>query len=138
MGTNFYAGGIHIGKRSAAGFYCWDCGVTLCKGGEAKVHYDVGFYDRCPKCGKAPKRETLSEGAVGRELGFNKSKPAPKTGVQSCASFSWAISPETWRTIIGRKRIKDEYGRWLCRADFEAVLSECPIQYSDLVGQDFS
>ena len=24
---------VHIGKRSAAGPYCWDCGVTLCEGG---------------------------------------------------------------------------------------------------------
>ena len=138
MGTNFYAEGIHIGKRSAAGWYCWDCGVTLCKGGESKVHYDGGFYDRCPKCGKKPERETLENGAAGRELGFNKNTPAPKTGVKSCASFTWAINPETWRKAVGKKRIKDEYGRWLCRADFEAVLSECPIQFTDSVGEEFS
>ena len=41
MGTNYYLKGhrgddnpkYHIGKRSAAGLYCWDCHITLCKGG---------------------------------------------------------------------------------------------------------
>jgi hypothetical protein len=46
MGTNFYKidikkdnkEGEHIGKRSAAGYYCWDCGITLNIYGEAWVH----------------------------------------------------------------------------------------------------
>ena len=28
----------HIGKRSAAGMYCWDCDDTLCPGGKSQVH----------------------------------------------------------------------------------------------------
>lgn len=50
MGTNYYARGYrriadmdpqyHIGKRSAAGLYCWDCGKTLCKDGESGIHFD--------------------------------------------------------------------------------------------------
>ena len=42
MGTNFYLGKYvyetkyenHIGKRSAAGLYCWDCDETLIIGGK--------------------------------------------------------------------------------------------------------
>lgn len=61
MGTNFYRikteaeleedvkngvedlnqEGEHIGKRSAAGMYCWDCGVTLNVNGEFWVHQSI-------------------------------------------------------------------------------------------------
>ena len=56
MGTNFYVRKlykehssvddckIHIGKRCASGWWCWDCGVTLCKGGNSKIH-SGGLYD---------------------------------------------------------------------------------------------
>ena len=38
MGTNFYTTkGVHIGKRSAAGMYCWHCRTTLCEQGEEGV-----------------------------------------------------------------------------------------------------
>ena len=48
MGTNFYiidkdqeySEGRHIGKRSAAGWYCWDCGTTLCIV-TGKQHYRI-------------------------------------------------------------------------------------------------
>ena len=67
MGTNYYVktddGEVHIGKRSAAGWYCWDCRQTLCKG---RVHYGDGYFDRCPICGKGLlKLEGLTETAVG-------------------------------------------------------------------------
>lgn len=52
MGTNYYWAdklaedpsnkddiNVHIGKRSAAGTYCWDCGTTLCLDGARYVHY---------------------------------------------------------------------------------------------------
>ena len=105
MGTNFYVRGYrhddgpmtHIGKRSAAGLYCWDCGVTLCKGGESQVHMgrwedqDERWYKKCPKCGKSPLKESFETSSSGRELGFNKTQPTKKTGVQSCSSFSWCV-----------------------------------------------
>ena len=141
MGTNFYFGKreqIHIGKRSAAGWYCWDCGVTLCKGGEAGIGYDkYEWYRACPQCGKKPEKEDWISGATGRELGFNTSLPAPKKGVASCASFSWAIHPDDFAKSK-RCVIYDEYGRKFTRAEFTAILSECPIQHTRLVGQWFS
>ncbi|MCF7795992.1 hypothetical protein K9M42_02765 [Patescibacteria group bacterium] len=77
MGCNFYIEKennetIHIGKRSAAGHYCWDCNITLCKEGEQGIHSsDSKWHERCPFCNKLPKNETIENSAAGLELGFN-------------------------------------------------------------------
>jgi len=145
MGTNFYKlNGDHIGKRSSAGLYCWDCKVTLCKEGEERVHHspydfysaDKHFYDKCPLCKKSPDKEDLSESAPGRELGFNTDKLVRKTGVKTCSSFSWRIDPD----VFAKSRLKtivDEYGTKYTRKEFEDVLSECPIRYTHSVGKEF-
>lgn len=160
MGTNFYIRGhrrdddpgYHIGKRSAAGMYCWDCGVTLCKDGNEAVHQGRSeWHKSCPKCGAKPHTEDFSNSTGGRELGFNKNTPAKKTGVASCSSFSWALKFDEikWEEhgfcpccnqIFTRrdKVIEDEYERLYTLAEFESVLSECPIQYTDSIGQYFS
>ena len=131
MGTNFYIKGSpktanlddpkwHIGKRSAAGLYCFDCGVTLCEQGEKFVHLthylvdkddetkkplelkyiftkaprndwlDVTWLDQCPICKRKPIDEDITESSAGRELGFNK-EPQVLSGIRSCSSFSWAM-----------------------------------------------
>jgi hypothetical protein len=149
MGTNFYTlSGKHIGKRSAAGLWCWDCGVTLCVDGPDNVHRGCGhkdpfcscnWYSKCPKCGKAPNKETLDDNSAGRELGFNKSKPKKKTGVASCSSFGWAIAPDILlKSKTKTKTIKDEYGSKMTMKEFKDMLKECPIQNTDCVGMDFS
>lgn len=152
MGTNFYVRknarysdhpDVHIGKRSAAGLYCWDCKRTLCKGGESQVHMGSGFlnhdkewFSACPVCGKSYEKEGIEHSSAGRELGFNKSTPAPKTGVKSCSSFSWAMPESEWR---GKCRfVWDEYGRRFTKAEFEQILEECPIRFTDSIGQYFS
>ena len=137
MGTNFYLlNGKHVGKRSAAGPYCWDCNATLCKGGEDDIHKDREWYGSCPVCGKRPIDESLETSAAGRELGFNKSEPIKKTGVRSCSSFTWAM---LWDADFTRKRtIKDEYGRRYTGKEFENILEECPIRFCDMIGQEFS
>lgn len=146
MGTNFYTlTGRHIGKRSAAGLYCWDCKMTLRRGGESLVHHsdygpfefkgrDMEWFEKCTKCGGSPRSEGISEGALGRELGFNKTPYEKKTGVSSCSSFSWAIDPKTLKSYI----IKDEYGRRFTRAEFFQMLEECPIRFYDMIGKEFS
>ena len=144
MGTNYYAGstdGIHIGKRSAAGLYCWDCGVTLCKGGKDKIHYTSDWYDRCQVCGKEPEQEDLSESSVGRELGFNRSEHHQKTGVRSCSSFTWAVPAIRWKKIVLQtqsKLVVDEYGDKYTIEEFKMILEECPIRYTHSIGEDFS
>jgi hypothetical protein len=152
MGTNFYEyveepkidedgdechRGQHIGKRSAAGAYCWDCGVTLCSSGIAGIHMGQGAWEgSCPRCGQEFKKdETLENSAVGRELGFNKHAPTRKTGVKSASSFTWAIVPEDLENI---SEIVDEYDHRYSKEDFEKVLSECPITYLESIGREFS
>jgi len=155
MGTNFYTkknfidsmcSKYHIGKRSAAGLYCFDCGITLCKDGEERVHYckrnddpnspDTTWHKTCPKCGKFPQEEKLDEGSVGRELGFNKSIPKKKKGVKSCSSFSWVISPSELKKLK-LKYIYNEYGDKFTLKEFKELLKESPIQYMK-IGEEFS
>lgn len=147
MGTNYYTmRDKHIGKKSAAGYYCWDCNITLCKGGNKEVHRgcgnadhghkiacDCNWYKECPKCGKKPIRESFENSAVGRELGFNKQSYKRKQGVASCSSFSWAINP-----LELPRKIKDEYDRIFTLKEFKQILKECPIQYFHSVGEEFS
>jgi len=140
MGTNFFSkSGIHIGKRSAAGLYCWDCGVSLCKGGSTKIHMgdgtDNGWYKTCPICDEKPIKETWEQSTGGRELGFNESKPKAKTGVATCCSFLWAISP---KRLSRMQLILDEYGREFSKEGFNDVLEECPIKFYTSIGKEFS
>ena len=164
MGTNFYKRGHcreddpdnHLGKRSAAGLYCWDCGVTLCKAGESRIHHsgfdrEATWYTKCPQCGAEPMGADISTSAVGRELGFNKAAPAAKRGVDGCASFTWAMPQEVYLALgpevcptcgsqydDPEKIIEDEYGTLYTREEFEAVLTECPVIYVEHTGTEFS
>ncbi len=143
MGTNFYLmgkgkqEGPHIGKRSAAGAYCWDCDITLCKDGNEAIHSEhSSFYDKCPLCGKKYKNEGWKS-TGGRELGFNKTPPKRKTGVASCSSFNWAMAP-TKLLLKPPKQVLDEYGRVYSWKQFQKVLEECPVHFYSSIGVDFS
>jgi len=140
MGTNFYAlpDGEHIGKRSAAGAYCWDCGVTLCPGGNDRIHNSglERWPSTCPKCGRIEvDDEGIEDSAAGRELGFNTAPPARKQGIHSASSFTWAMPPPA---LEGVGEIADEYQRTYSRTEFLQVLEECPIQFFDSIGGEFS
>ena len=139
MGTNFYLGsksGIHIGKRSAAGYYCFDCHKTLCKDGDRKVHYGKSdWFDKCPICGKPPIEENFENSATGIELGLNRVKSNPSVGVRSCSSFTWAIDPEE---IKGYRRVIDEYGHKCSLKAFFNMVDTYPIHCFEMIGQEFS
>ena len=144
MGTNFYfidgfQNEIHIGKRSAAGWYCWDCGISLCSAGNHKVHYGSRFLDECPICGNKKIEEGFNNSTVGRELGFNKKIPKRKTGVKTCSSFFWAISPGHFADLKKAQNlhIEDEYGRLFSIREFSEILSECPIKFFSSIGEQF-
>lgn len=163
MGTNFYIVGHqdddspkwHIGKRSAAGLFCWDCNVTLCKAGNAGIHVGENslnmsenprrrWHSACPICRSTPAAEPLANSSGGRELGFNKNAPTAKRGVASCSSFTWAMSQEElknkikkWRFWPWKTVVVDEYGHRFTAKQFEAVLSECPVRFN-MVGSNFS
>ena len=151
MGTNFYiktpnTDTHHIGKRSAAGLYCWNCDLTLCKEGNDKIHltglaaHDKKWYSKCPNCDAKQLKESLSESSSGRELGFNKSEPKRKSEVASCSSFTWATEPKFYINLIKTKKtlITDEYDREYSIKEFADVLEECPIRFYGSIGTDFS
>jgi len=152
MGCCFYlrnedgSEGQHIGKRSAAGHYCFDCDVTLCVGGNKEVHNGYGtneeWFDTCPKCGKPPMKESLDTSAVGIELGFNKNLTEKKTGVRGCCSFRWAMDPIRFISVdfpkLGNYPVTDEYGKTYKIGEFVEMVKVCPIQFYDSIGQEFS
>lgn len=141
MGTNFYykKSKKHIGKRSAAGLYCWDCGITLCMEGQRGIHQgNSKWHEACPECGAKPVTESLSESSSGRELGFNTGPPRAKTGVATCASFTWAVPKEEVFQRRSSVKIVDEYGRVLSKKEFLGVLEECPVEFTHSVAQRFS
>ena len=122
MGTNFYWKDVetedrddvrhHIGKRSAAGLYCWDCGTTLHEGGTTQVHSGKGrWHEECPICGG--KREAGTKGTAHVELGFAEPTDVPRTGVSSASSFTW--------TMMRHKReleaLAGTGGDWKCVVD---------------------
>jgi hypothetical protein len=166
MGTNFYwvrpaprcphcdkeigssGEGAHIGKRSAAGWYCWDCDVTLCLSGKHRIHYssDNGNWsETCPKCGKTKGegKDGISTKAASVELGFEPPREERPKGVQTTSSFYWAADPATVRqrceAHLDEEQIVDEYGRKMtCRTFLLMVRSNCAIEFTDSVGTSFS
>ncbi len=144
-GLSMYDPRVHIGKRSAAGPYCWDCSLTLCQGGESAIHYGrSGWFDNCPKCGGVRvTTNSLSEGAAAIELGFAAPNVERPTGVRSTSSFSWAQDPERVGAICDQRAneqiVQDEYGRLLTGREFIDMLrANCPIQDLSMIGIDFS
>ena len=150
MSTNFYfiRGGAHIGKRSAAGLYCWDCDVTLHRDGNAQIHRgrcrdDRGstWWSACPKCGNHPLVDENPPVMV--ELGFAKPRASRPTGVRGCSSFNWAEPPEAagMRLRHGAKKtiVRDEYGtRYTGQEMLDMLEANCPVQFTHSVGQEFS
>lgn len=119
----------HIGKRSAAGMYCWHCDVTLCPGGNSGVHdsrYDGKWRTTCPKCGASPDDDP-TKGCV----------PA------ATSSFRWAQDPAEVRAkceaAIERPCVVDEYGETFTGGEFLRMLrANCAIEFTESIGQYFS
>jgi hypothetical protein len=135
LGPDSGAGG-HIGKRSAAGMYCWDCKQSLCKGGDVNVHMDRGFYTNCPRCGLEP-TQTFNPALV--ELGFARPIEARPTGVTGASSFTWAQDPGEVRKLAeDGAEVIDEYGRVMTgQAFLMMVYCNCPLEFQ-AIGEDFS
>jgi|SRR6266581_5808198 len=149
MGTNFYWIDTqdHIGKRSAAGWYCWDCHKPFTKDGKKEfVHSsDLSLHiETCPVCGTGKIEQTLETSAAGIELGFSKPKTERLThGVSTVSSFSFDMNIEIVQGRCNRFKdkeiIEDEYGRKLTGQQFTDMLAcNCPIQFTDSIGRNFS
>ena len=161
MGTNYYIKGYsendnmnpnwHIGKRSAAGHFCFDCDTTLCVDGPERVHYcrtgnrDTQWHTSCPMCGKMPNQENMAQSSGGLELGFNKNPYVKKTGVASASSFSFAMSLRDLKRALkhdfgklSKAIVVDEYDREYSYKEFIDMLNTIPkcLQY-DCIGEEF-
>lgn len=137
--------GVHLGKRSAAGLYCWDCRRTLYHGGEEMIHRgeDQGWFERCPLCGKGPELGTRIGRSAAIELGLAMPRKKRPRGVAPCSSFSWAQPPEEVRAFMEantrRRVVVNEYGDVMTARGFLSMVeSNCPIQFVHFVGSWFS
>jgi len=148
MGTNFYlttpTTRQHIGKRSVAGLYCWDCKKTLCIDGLNHIHENWNptkhnkprWFQNCPDCGATYNDNNELPEATAIELGFSKPTLLPKSGVGTCSSFTWAIEPA--QVLFHKGEIEDEYKDWYSISEFlQMIETQCPIQF-ELIGETFS
>ena len=168
MGCNFFIYNkltkekIHIGKRSAAGYYCWNCKTTLCKRENEGVHldcngcwesshkkiHDCKWFDRCSYCGCTPDKENLFNSSAERELGMNTLAMEKKKGVRRCFSFTFALEPYKIDNIMkknGNLVIVSEYyypkkddQMWDLDTFKKTVMLECLIKFMHMVGIEFS
>lgn len=140
MGTNFYfeleGQQVHLGKRSAAGLYCWDCDVTLCAEGVEGVHSSPAHWHRaCPRCGATP--ALMPVNVV--DLFAQAARPS---GCSTTASFTWAVQPQMFtalfRTLPALPCVRDEYGVAYTPAAFlEMLQTFCALTFVQL-GQEWS
>lgn len=162
MGTNFYwvdpdkigvsrqfdssEARHHIGKRSAAGWFCWDCNIPLVQGGDIHLVHTSreAQTEVCPKCGQGKPVVKFEELASAVELGFAPPHKGRKTtGVSSCSSFSWGQDPAETHAICEKfareQIIVDEYGQEMTGEEFlSMIFANCPIQFTHSIGVDFS
>lgn len=136
---------IHIGKRSAAGLFCWDCDRTLCPGGKAGIHMGGNhpWPDACPQCGAKNNPEGVAAGPGALELGFAPPRDERPKGVRGTSSFSWAQNPDTVRRAceahMDESVVIDEYGRALTGREFLLMLrANCGVEFTDSIGMAFS
>ena len=145
MGTNFYWVGHrrgesvqeHIGKRSAAGRYCYDCGSTFNQDGTQSVHGNGsrrGWSEVCPCCGKSPEKDKEQYHAAYVELGFQKPCDVKPEGIATASSFTWTMMKHKWtlekRINWKRPQVIDEYGRKYTAKEFLKMIERtCPIQF---------
>ena len=135
---------VHIGKRSAAGRYCWDCGSVF-HTHTMEIHSgrDSGDLGSCPGCGKPAKINSFAKSSAGVELGFVKSKEVPKKGIGSCCSFTWTLMKHKRRLQEladkgdTKKVVVNEYGDKFTASEFlEEELNLVTIEFQS--PQEFS
>lgn len=152
---------IHIGKRSAAGLYCWDCGEPLCE----EVSYGGEFYQRsrwseeavhgrnhtpldaCPACSgtyQPPAKGDLSTpgNPAGIELGFAQPLTQRPQGVLGASSFSWAQEPARVLHVCRRwpdaPLVRDGYDDQYTGAEFLDLILLIPMWWTTSIGTAFS
>jgi hypothetical protein len=131
----------HIGKRSAAGLYCYNCNAWL--------HDPAGCDERpkeertsCKYCGTEYKPGMNRATSV--ELGFSQPRPLrPESGVEGTCVFSWANWPDEVYNIARQAPaemplVVDEYGRIMTGQEFVDMM-RANVSITKLsIGQLFS
>lgn len=149
---------VHIGKRSAAGSYCWDCGIPLVKTPRTPYMGDSGRWtssnihggrednrlSSCPDCGaeQGSTRLTDAGSPAGIELGFARPLATRPRGVAGASSFSWTQEPA--RVLLDCLRwpneslVIDEYGRIYTGEEFLKMIFLVPLWFTESIGGVFS
>lgn len=131
----------HIGKRSAAGLYCYSCNAWF---------HDPAACDERPKdqrtsckyCGAEHKSGMNRATSV--ELGFAKPESLrPESGVEGTCTFSWANWPDEVYHIARQapaemQLVVDEYGRTMTGQQFLDMLRASVSITKLSIGQIFS
>ncbi len=150
MGTNFYLTSVvdesqerHLGKRSAAGLYCYGCDISLVTGMRGGLnarspHYGEGTdYSSCPKCKAKPSGNlynpelfTPRPDEITREEWY---------AVRYCYSFSFAQKRTQIDAYSPETDVVDEYGRHMTMEEFRTeVIAKAVFLFTHHIGQEFS
>lgn len=131
----------HIGKRSAAGLYCYSCNSWF----HDPANCDKREPDErrtCKYCGKGP--EDVMSRAASMELGFSEAEAdRPESGVKGTCSFGWANWPdEVYRIAltapVDMPLVIDEYGRTMTGQEFLTMMRSNVDITKMSIGQVFS
>ncbi len=131
MGMNIYKlkkdGGEHIGKRWAAGIWCWDCKVRCFVESD-----EVPFFkslEACPKCGKPVTKGNGFNPAM-RELGFDKTREHNHVGIDGASGFNWHAKDkrDALRKLRGIKKVRTEYGDYWSIKRFWRMFNDIIIE----------
>lgn len=94
-GLVFPGADVHIGKRSAAGYYCADCGATSCIDGSDAIHFSIS------RTNDQPDGEPRTCDLCG------------STNMKYGCSFTWQFDKEFWEEIFEklgkRAKVVNEY-----------------------------
>lgn len=129
MGMNIYTvDKIHIGKRYAAGRWCWDCKIRIIEG---DIYRCKHIEEWAKKSNKA-----ITYNPVMRELGFDKSRPLKHNGIDGASGFIWQVGEyglgasveEVKQSLSRRRRVVTEYGKRLEMREFWDMFNDIIIE----------
>jgi len=141
MGMNVYTfdgegRGAHIGKRYAAGYWCWDCREELNQEPERRRAGNKYVWT-CPGCGKSSDgKEKGRFNPAMRELGFAKDSPRAHEGIDGASGFTWQIGPdglgesrrEVKKALLSVPYVMTEYGEIWSLAKFLEMFKDVIVE----------
>ena len=147
MGTNFYLlNGTHLGKRSAAGHYCYKCDVSLVTGqpggmNPAASPHAGGWASRnsCPNCGQSYQNEGgLYQPELFKPTPEETARELASGDVRGAYSFSYAVAPSMVAVYNPRRKVTSEYGDKMTLQEFRNMVERAKFRFTDSIGREFS